>query len=290
MEKLIAGPGGRLIRIEEAGDPAGKPILIHHGMPGAGHLYGPHVADARERGIRLIGYDRPGYGGSSAQPGRSVADCAADVRSIAGALGIKRLGIWGISGGGPHALACAALLPDLAVAVGSLASIAPYGAHGLDYFTGMGQDNVDDTKLLLEDESAARVKTKADREHLLALTAEDMANAFPTLLSEVDAAAFTPELGRFLATSMHDGLAPGDDGWWEDGMAHLRPWGFELEAIRVPVQLWHGRHDRFVPFQHGEWLAGRIPGVDARLTDEDGHLTLLQHRVGQVHAWLLEHF
>jgi pimeloyl-ACP methyl ester carboxylesterase len=110
------------------------------------------------------------------------------------------------------------------------------------------------------------------------------------LLSEVDAAAFTPELGRFLATSMHDGLAPGDDGWWEDGMAHLRPWGFELEAIRVPVQLWHGRHDRFVPFQHGEWLAGRIPGVDARLTDEDGHLTLLQHRVGQVHAWLLEHF
>jgi pimeloyl-ACP methyl ester carboxylesterase len=290
VEKLIAGPGGRLLRVEEAGDPAGKPILIHHGTPGAGHLYGPHVADARERGIRLIGYDRPGYGGSSAQPGRSVADCAADVRSIASALGITRLGIWGISGGGPHALACAALLPDLAVAVGSLASIAPYGAPGLDYFSGMDQENVDDTKLLLEDESAARVKTKEDREHLLALTAEDMANAFPTLLSEVDAAAFTPELGRFLATSMHDGLAPGDDGWWEDGMAHLRPWGFELEAIRVPVQLWHGRHDRFVPFQHGEWLAGRIPGVDARLTDEDGHLTLLQHRVGQVHAWLLEHF
>ena len=290
MERSISVPDGRVLRVEEAGDPGGKPVLTHHGTPGAGHLYGPHAADARDRGIRLIGYDRPGYGGSTAQPGRSVADCTADVRAIADALGIDRLAIWGISGGGPHALACAALLPDLVVAVGSLASIAPYGAPGLDYFTGMGEENVNDIKLLLEDEPAARAKTAADRENLLALTAEEMANAFPTLLSAVDAATFTPELGQYLAKSMHDGLAPGDQGWWEDGCAHLQPWGFELESIRVPVQLWHGRHDRFVPFQHGEWLAGKIPGVEAHLTDEDGHLTLLQRRIGDVHTWLLEHF
>jgi pimeloyl-ACP methyl ester carboxylesterase len=287
---MVATPDGRHLRVEEAGDPAGKPVLMHHGMPGDGRLYAPWVADAKERGIRLIGYDRPGYGGSTAQPGRSVADCASDVRAIASALGIDRLAVWGISGGGPHALACAALLPDLAVAVGSLASAAPYEAPGLDYFDGMGQENVDDIKLTFEDEAASRAKAVTDREHLLALTAEQMAQAFPTLVSAVDAAAYTSELGQYLFESTRDGLAPGVEGWWDDGMATLTPWGFAFDSIRVPVQLWHGRHDRFVPFQHGEWLASRIPGVDARLSDEDGHLTLLQHRVGEVHAWLLDHF
>jgi pimeloyl-ACP methyl ester carboxylesterase len=283
-------PDGRTLRVEEAGDPGGVPVVMHHGTPGAGHLYGPHAADARDRGIRLLGYDRPGYGGSTPQPGRSVADCAADVSAIADALGIDRLGVWGVSGGGPHALACAALLPDLVVAVGSLASIAPYGSSGLDYFAGMGQENVDDTKLMLEDEEAAKAKSAADRDRVLELTAEDMINAFPTLLSAVDAAAFTPELGEYLTQCSHDGLAPGDQGWWDDGWASVHPWGFELEAIRVPVQLWHGRHDQFVPFQHGQWLASKIPGVQAHLTDVDGHTTLLQRRVGEVHAWLLEHF
>jgi pimeloyl-ACP methyl ester carboxylesterase len=290
MEKLIEAGDGRVLRVEEVGDPTGKPVLMHHGTPGAGLLYGQHAADAAARGIRLIGYDRPGYGGSTPMPGRSVADCAADVRSIARALGIKRLAVWGISGGGPHALACAALLPDLLVAVGSLASLAPYGAAGLDFYAGMGEENADDTKLFFADRSAARAKSITDRERLLALSAEDMARAFPTLLSPVDAAAFTADLGQYLATSMHDGLAPGDEGWWDDSSAHLGSWGFEFDDIRVPVQLWHGRNDRFVPFQHGQWLAGKIPGVEAHLTDDDGHLTLLKTRVGEVHAWLVEHF
>jgi pimeloyl-ACP methyl ester carboxylesterase len=290
VDRLIAGPDGRHLRVEEAGDPHGKPVLMHHGTPGSGILYGPHAADALKRGIRLIGYDRPGYYRSTPQPGRSVADCVDDVRAVAAALRITRLGVWGVSGGGPHALACAALLPDLVVAVGSLAAIAPYGAPGLDYFTGMGQGNVDDIELFLKDEAASRVKGKADREAMLGMSADDMANAFPTLLSEVDAAAMTPEMAQYIGAGMHDGLAPGDEGWWGDTVAHMRPWGFELDAISVPVQVWHGRHDKFVPFQHGEWIAGRIPGVDAHLMDEDGHITLLQNRVGQVHAWLLEHF
>jgi pimeloyl-ACP methyl ester carboxylesterase len=263
---------------------------MHHGTPGDGHLYGRHAEDARRRGIRLIGYDRPGYGGSSPQPGRTVADCADDVRSIVGALGIDRLGMWGISGGGPHALACAALLPDLVVAVGSLASPAPYAVEGLDYFSGMGQENLDDIKLMVDDEAAARAKSRLDRDRLMALDAEGMVGAFPTLLSAVDAAAFTPDLGEYLWSSGHEGLAPGDEGWWEDSWALVQPWGFDFHATRVPLQLWHGRHDQFVPFQHGQWLAARIPGVEAHLTEEDGHITLLQNRVAEVHAWLLEHF
>jgi pimeloyl-ACP methyl ester carboxylesterase len=290
LERLIKCSDGRVLRVEEAGDPHGKAILMHHGTPGSAVLYGPHVSDAMDRSIRLIGYDRPGYGGSTAHPGRTVADCAADVRSIADVLGVNRLGVWGFSGGGPHALACAALLPDLVVAVGSLAAIAPYGAPGLDYFAGMGEENVDDIKLMLADEPAARAKAIDDRERLLALSAEDMAKAFPTLLSAVDAAAVTAGMAEYLWQSGQIGLASSDQGWWDDGKAHLQPWGFAFESTRVPVQLWHGRHDRFVPFRHGEWLAGKIPGVEAHLTDDDGHLTLMQNRVGQLHAWLLEHF
>jgi pimeloyl-ACP methyl ester carboxylesterase len=263
---------------------------VHHGSPSAGIFYGPHVVDAQKRGIRLITYDRPGYGGSAPQPGRSVGDCAQDVRAIAGALGIHRLAVWGMSGGGPHALACAALLPDMVVAVGSLASPAPYGAEGLDYFAGMGQDNVDDIRLTLEDEPAARAKLVDDRARMLELKPEQLVAAPSSQMSEPEAAAPTSELAEYLVRGFHIGLAPGGDGWWDDGMAQLRPWGFGVESISVPVQLWHGQLDVFVPFQHGQWLAKRIPGVDAHLTPDDGHGSLLDRHIPEVHRWLLEHF
>ena len=173
MQRTVHTTDGRTLAVEEAGDPAGRPVLVHMGTPNSRHLYGQHVRDAAERGLRLISYDRPGYGGSSPQPGRTVADCAGDVRAICAELGIDRLAMWGISGGGPHVLACAALLPDLVTAVASLASLAPYGAEGLDYFAGMGQDNVDDTRLYFADEAAARVKTDKDREEFLAASPDD---------------------------------------------------------------------------------------------------------------------
>jgi pimeloyl-ACP methyl ester carboxylesterase len=163
MERTVQGPDGRTLAVEEAGDPAGRPVLIHNGTPNSRLIYAPVDADAKARGLRLISYDRPGYGGSSPHPGRTVADCAADVRAICATLGIDRLATWGISGGGPHVLACAALLPDLVVAAASLASPAPRGAEGLDWFAGMGQDNVDDFKVLLKDPIAARGKTDTDR-------------------------------------------------------------------------------------------------------------------------------
>ena len=287
---LVRTKDGRTLRVEEAGDLDGKPVLTHHGTPGAGHAYDRHVADATKKGIRLIAYDRPGYGGSTPHPNHTKADGAEDVRAIAQAIGIERLAVWGHSGGGPYALACAAMLPDLVVAVAALASIAPYGSLGLDYFDGMGAENVDDIRLTLSDEAAARRKLVEDRAHMLALTPEDLTSAFPTLLSAVDRAAQSPELTQWLWRCGHDGLAPGGEGWWDDGMAQLKPWGFSFESISLPVQLWHGRHDQFVPFQHGQWLADHIPGVDAHLSDADGHITLIQNRIPDVHAWLLEHF
>ncbi|HTW02492.1 MAG TPA: alpha/beta hydrolase [Streptosporangiaceae bacterium] len=287
-ERTVQTPDGRILAVQESGDPAGKPVLVHMGTPNSRHLYGPAKADAAARGLRLISYDRPGYGGSSPQPGRNHADCAADVRTICAALGIGRLGIWGISGGGAHALACAALLPDLAVGVASLAGLAPYGAEGLDWFEGMGQENADDILLQATDKVAARKKMDRDWEEAMASSADDLAEQFPTLLSPADAAVLTGELAEYLAFSQHEGLAPGSEGWWEDGEAEVVPWGFELADISVPVLIVHGRHDKFVPFGHGEWLAARVPGAEAWLLDGDGHLTLMQRRVPEVHAWLAE--
>ncbi len=289
MERTVRTPDGRTLAVEEAGDPAGRPVLVHTGTPNSRHLYGPNVRDAAARGLRLISYDRPGYGGSSPQPGRTVADCASDVRAICAELGIDRLATWGISGGGPHVLACAALLPDLVSAAASLASLAPYDADGLDYFAGMGQENVDDIRLFLTDEAAARLKTDQDREELLATSPADAAKAIESLLTPTDAAALHGELAEYLTCSAQDGLAPGSQGWWDDNCM-VRPWGFNLSDITVPVLLLHGRQDMFVPFGHGEWLAAHIPGVEARLLEEDGHLTLLQNRVPEVHAWLSKHF
>ena len=285
---IIDTPDGRTLGVEEAGDPAGFPVLVLHGSPGSRLLAAAWCRDAEQRGIRLLSYDRPGYGASTAQPGRSVADCADDVRTISSALGIDRLAVWGISGGGPHALACAALLPGLVSAVGTLASVAPYGQDDLDYFAGMGQDNVDEVKIYLADPAAAREKSRADREGMIATEPAEMHELLSTLLSPVDREALTLEIATELVASTRVGLAPGDQGWWDDGEAHLKPWGFDFAEITVPVQLWHGHQDRFVPVQHGQWLASRIPGVDAHITDNDGHVTLGANRVPELHAWLVQ--
>jgi pimeloyl-ACP methyl ester carboxylesterase len=147
---------------------------------------------------------------------------------------------------------------------------------------------VDDTRLFLADQDAARAKMDADREELLATSPEDAAKAIESLLTPTDAAALRGELAEYLTYSSQDGLAPGSQGWFDDNCM-ARPWGFDLAGITVPVLLLHGRQDMFVPFGHGEWLAAHIPGVEARLLDDDGHLTLMQNRVPEVHAWLSEH-
>jgi pimeloyl-ACP methyl ester carboxylesterase len=280
----------RTLRVHEGGDPDGAPVLVEHGTPMTGQLFGPHVEDARRRGIRLIGYDRPGYGGSTAHEDRSVADAAADVVAIADSLGLERIAVWGISGGGPHALACAALLPERVVGVASLASVAPSDAEDLDWTAGMGEANLEEFEATRRGRAALEQYLRGEAEGLLASDADQLVEALQSLLTPVDAAALTGELAAYMADSMLNALRGSIDGWLDDDLAFVEPWGFGVEEIRVPVLLWQGRQDRFVPPAHGDWLAARIPGVDARISDEDGHLTLLARRIPEVHAWLLQQF
>ena len=221
-------------------------------------------------------------------PGRAVADCAGDVRAICAALAIDKVVMWGWSGGGPHVLACAALLPELVTAVASLASLAPYDAGGLDWFAGMGQDDADNSRLLLTDPTAAHAKLDKDREQILAAPATESAQGLASVSSPADAAVQTGEWAEFLAYSTQEALAPGSQGWWDDSHAFIIPWGFELASISVPVLLLHGRQDWFVSFSHGEWLAEHLPGATARFLPDDGHLSLVNH-IGEVNSWLAEH-
>ena len=285
-EHRIDTPDGRVLAVVEGGDPTGAAVVVHNGTPMSRLLYEPNAADAEARGLRLIGYDRPGYGDSSPQPGRTVADAARDVATIADALGIERLATWGISGGGPHALACAALLPDRVVAAASLAGVAPYDADGLDWLDGMGEGNVTEFTCALKGPEYLEPLLRAERDVMIAGGAEALTEALQTLLTPVDKSVLTGEVADYMYRAFRVGSEERLDGWLDDDFAFARPWGFELEQIGVPVQLWQGAEDRFVPFAHGEWLAKRIPTVDAHLSPDDGHITLLVRRIGEVHEWL----
>jgi pimeloyl-ACP methyl ester carboxylesterase len=286
----VTAADGRRLCVEVA--PAAGPdaILVHPGTPNSRHLFSGWVADAQARSATIAAYDRPGYGGSTPHPGRTVADGAQDARAVADALGFERFAVWGVSGGGPYALACAALLGDRVRAAAVLGSSAPWGADGLDYFAGMGQENVDDMRLLIEDRDAAWAKVQADRLEVLELAAQGMnrmVETFSTLVSGPDRALLEGPCGEFIAMCTCEGLAPGAAGWFDDGVAEMEPWGFDLSAIRIPVKVWHGAHDQFVPRSHGEWLAAHIPGAQAEFSDTEGHLAVPAERIDEVHAWLL---
>ncbi len=280
---------GRALCVAEAGDSAGHAVFALHGTPGSRLFWHEVVEDAEKRGIRIVAYDRPGYGRSAPDPGRTVADAADDIAAIADALGIDRYAVYGGSGGGPHALANA-VRPERVVAVAALASVAPWGAEGLDWLDGMGQDNLDEFGATLAGEEALRRYLDEQREAMLAGTPEAIAETLESLLCPPDRACLTGELARYFHDQIREALRDGVDGWVDDDFVFVRPWGFELGDISVPVQVWHGSQDQFVPVAHGRWLAERIPGAEEHVYDEDGHLTLQIERIGDVHAWLVSHF
>jgi len=285
--QVIGGPGGRAITVDSA-DVTGFPVLVHGGSPGSRRLFGPAVESAARHGLRLISYDRPGYGDTPPVPGRTVADAAAETRAIAGALGLTRIGVWGFSGGGMFALACAALAPDLVAAAAVLASFAPYGAPGLDWAGGWPDSMRREVELFFADRASARKNWRADaaEQYPVLSTAEGWLDRWGGAAGQD--AAHDRSVAEHLALLVQDGMRQGDQGWWDDWAAALSPWGCDVRGISVPVQLWHGEKDLAVPVGHGRWLAANVPGIDAHITADD-HSTVEDAHRDETYAWLSSH-
>lgn len=279
---------GRALHAFEAGDQHGPLVVYHHGTPGSGLLRREWAKAAFELGVRLVGYDRAGYGGSDRKAGRTVADVASDIGGLADHLGVDRFFTWGISGGGPHALATAAGLGDRVIAVAALAAVAPYDATGLDFLAGMGQDNIDEFGAAVEGESALSPYLAEATKGILAATAEQLREGMASLLPPVDRAAMTGQNAEFMLATMSHGLHGGSAGWLDDDRAFVTPWGFDVGSITVPTLLVQGDQDLMVPFAHGQWLAAAMPQATARMLPGEGHVSLLA-KVSEVHGWLLGH-
>lgn len=273
---------GRSLEAQIEGDQAGTLLVFHHGSPGAAVPFEAFDRAANERGIRLVTYSRPGFGDSSRHEGRAVADCAADVAALADHLGSERFVTIGWSGGGPHAIACAALLPDRVTAAATIAGVAPYDADGLDWTAGMGEDNRIEYPTAARDRAALLEWMRPHVEVMAKIEPDEILAAMRSLISEVDEASISGELGEVLAASFHRAFANGPWGWYDDDLAFVAPWGFDLASIRVPVSIWQGRHDLMVPFAHGEWLAGHIPSARPQLRPEHGHLSLAVGAIGEI--------
>ncbi len=255
MQEIPAADGRRLA-VDCWGQ--GTPIFLLHGMPGSRSGPRPRASVLYRLGVRLICYDRPGYGGSDRQEGRKVADAAWDVLAIADFLGIKKFGVVGRSAGGPHALACAALLEDRVTAVAALVSAAPPDAVRLDWFDGMARSNVDAfSKASMDAASIARMlaeratQIRADPEVLVTALQEEMTDPDRRIVEDFG-------MRKLLTDTYTEALRNGPGGWIDDAVALSSPWGFELSAIKAPVLLWHGKDDVFLPVTHTQWLSQQI--------------------------------
>lgn len=272
----------RVLEALSEGDPAGLLLVFHHGSPGAAVPFPAFDRAAEQRGIHLVTYSRPGFGDSSRHEGRRIVDCVADVEALADALGAERFVTVGWSGGGPHALACVARLPERVTAAATIAGVAPFDAEGLDWTAGMGEDNQVEYPLAAKDPVAHLDWLRPQAEEMASVRPEDIVAALRTIISDVDETSLNGELGEVLAASFHAAFRNGLWGWRDDDLAFVRPWGFDLSEIEVPVTIWQGRHDLMVPFSHGEWLLEHIGTARSGLRPEHGHLSLAVGSIGEI--------
>ncbi len=272
LEHRVRAADGRTLAVAEWGDPDGVPLFAFHGTPGGRIAYWSDPSIYARHGLRRITLDRPGYGESTRLVGRSVADIVPDVIVIAGELGIGSFAVTGGSGGGPHALACAALLGDRVLRCLADVSVAPIDADGLDWTAGMTEGNVEEFHAAVAGEPAMRALAEPLRATMLERLAAGRSDFFGDdyELSESDQAQLAKHFGR-IYDQLSNALAPGADGWIDDNLAFVKPWGFDVGTIRVPVLLAYGRGDTLVPAAHGDWLAANVPGATTRVTD-NGHM------------------
>ena len=255
-------PDGRRLVVHAGGAPsedARLTVVWHHGSPQSGALFEPLTSATAARGIRLVSFGRASYGGSSPNPGRDVASVGRDVVALADALGLERFAAMGASGGGPHALACAAAMSDRVPAVATFASVAPYTGE-FDWFAGM-QSPAALRAALHGREARARFAETDEFE-----PAQFVANDWATLAGSWKALGQDAEAEG----------ANGPDGLIDDDVALVTQWGFDLASVAQPVLLVHGGADRVIPFAHGRYLLAKLPNAELWERPRDGHVSVLE--------------
>jgi pimeloyl-ACP methyl ester carboxylesterase len=285
---MVRTADGRQLEVLVSGPVDGLPVVFHTGTPSGPVPYAPTTRAAADNGLRLVTYGRPGYGRSTPQPGRSVADVVADTVTVLDHLGAGEFVTMGHSGGGPHALACAARLPDRCLAAASVAGVAPWDAEGLDLMAGMGPENIEEFGLAMKGAEALSPFLETAGEQLRTIAPAEVVEAFGGLVAEVDKAVLTGAVADYFADGFHKAFENGIAGWLDDDLAFVRPWGFDLADITVPVSVWQGAQDLMVPFAHGKWLAAHVPGATVHLYDEHGHLSLTEDHAPAILADLAE--
>jgi pimeloyl-ACP methyl ester carboxylesterase len=285
MDEIVV-VGWRRLAVSRWGATDGEPVFLLHGTPGSRIGVRPSETELRRLGVTLITYDRPGYGLSDPWPGRVVADAADDVAAIADRYRYDKFAVVGRSGGGPHALACAALLADRVTRVAALVTLAPYGAEGLDWSTGMVTSNriqylaATRGRAALASVLFPRVMAlRFNPDHLLRDLDGEAPRADQVMLSDSDYRYWT-------MLSMSEAVRQSMDGWAADNLAFTRPWGFDPASIQVPTLLWHGVRDVFSPVTHAQWLASRIRGALLHLVDDSAHLRAAAVQMDAI-CWLL---
>ncbi|MHA6760808.1 alpha/beta fold hydrolase [Streptacidiphilus sp. PAMC 29251] len=286
---MFKNRAGRLLTVSEWGKRTGTPVFLLHGTPGSRLGVAPRPSVLYQLGVRLIAYDRPGYGGSERHEGRTVADAAADVRVIAEELGIEEFAVVGRSGGGPHALACAALLPDLVTRAAALVSLAPkeaaHGGMGPAWFEGMSQGNIDVYRRaergishLAPGLTARSTTIGANPAALITQLLDEVVDSDLQVISDAG-------IRSLLRDNYQEAFRESGDGWIDDAMAFTHDWGFRVEDITVPVLLWHGQEDVFSPVRHSVWLRERMPGSTLRLEPGKAHFDAVSALPGLL-PWL----
>jgi pimeloyl-ACP methyl ester carboxylesterase len=291
---MLETPDGRELAFALWGDADGFPVLTLHGTPGCRLERWPDEDLYRRLGILLVTHDRAGYGRSTRRPGRRIVDEADDVAALADHLGLDRFGVTGGSGGGAHALACAALLPDRVVRATCVVGVAPLGDPGLEedaWLAGMDPENVKEFGWAVAGEEVLMRELAAEYARIAARVGDDPSAVLDGFdLAESDRAELArPERMQIIRESWAEHSALGVGGWADDDLAHLRPWGFDLDRISIPVLVRYGAADVLVPPAHGEWLAANVPGCVVKVDGVSGHLgSDPEKEIAELARWLRE--
>ena len=277
---------GRTLAFVQRGAADGVPVIVCHGTPGSRRARHPDPQMYERHGVKMVAYDRPGYGGSDPNIGRSVADAASDIEAIADELGFDRFAVVGGSGGAPHALACGALLEDRVLRVGALVTPAPSDTDDFDFYEGLADINVREFGAAVQGREAveAFIQPFVDR---LESDPDAVIDEIVSELPEVDREIASREAFRsVMRESFVEAARQGVRGWADDDLAFAKSWGFEPEDVHAEVRLWQGELDVLAPRAHGEYVAGRLPNARFELLEGGGHF--LDEQWAVVLDWLAD--